>query len=159
MDRGHALDVGRRRHADARENRLGGWLRRRSRRRAADALLRASGGHWERHPSVAWRVAELTSPRERRRLAGMLDAIARELRDPRPALSASVLARRRLRPHVAALELLSDRLSDLDRPATGAAIVHVHDLLTDGAGPLYIAGDAAALVPAIDRIHDLLEVH
>ena len=132
------------------------WRLRR-RRREADALLRASAGRWEHHPSVAWRVAELTSPRQRRTVAGTLRAIAREVRDPRPAISASVVARRRLRHHVAELELLADRLADLDRPATGAGIVLVHDLLSDGGSPLYVAGDARALTPVIEHIHDVLE--
>ena len=158
MDRGHALDLGRRTQSGAHENPLIAWLRRPRRRRQADALLRASEGSWETHPSVAWRVSELTSPRERRTVARTFRVIVGEVRDPRSRFSASVLARRRLRDHVVELELLADRLADLDRPVTGAGMVFVHDLLTDGGSPLYIVGDADKVSPALDRIHDLLEV-
>lgn len=121
-------------------------------------MLRASEGTWETDPSVAWRVSELTSPRERRTVAGTFRSIVGQVRDPRPRLSASVLARRRLRDHVVELELLADRLADLDRPVNGAGMVSIHDLLTDGGSPLYIAGDPDQVSPALDRIHDLLEV-
>jgi hypothetical protein len=158
MERGHALDLGRRTRTDARENPLAAWLRRPRRRREADALLRASDGRWEDHPAVAWRVAELTSSRERRMVAGTLHSIVGQVRDPRARLSASVLARRRLRDRVVELKLLADRLADLDRPVSGTGIVLVRDLLTEGSSPLYIGGEVAGLVPALDHIHDLLEV-
>ena len=158
MERGHALELGRRTHAVAREGRVAAWLRRPWRRREADALLRVSGGRWENHPSVAWRVAELTSPRERRVFAGSLRSIVREVHDTRVRLSASVIARRELRPHAAELEKLADRLADLGRPATGAAMVLVHDLLTDGGGPLYGRGNSIDELPAaLGRIRTTLE--
>ena len=159
MDGGHALELGRNEHVDVGEGRVAAWLRRPRRRREADALLRSSRGQWEHHPAVAWRVAELTSPRERRALAGTFRSIVGQVRDSRAALTASVLARRGLGPHVAELELLADRIGNLDRPVSGAGIVLARDLLTNGAGPLYIGGDAEQLSPALARILDLLEVH
>jgi len=96
---------------------------------------------------------------ERRALAGTFRSIVGQVRDSRAALTASVLARRRLGPHPGKLELLADRIGNLDRPVSGAGIVLVRDLLTNGAGPLYIGGDAEQLSPAIARILDLLEVH
>jgi hypothetical protein len=159
MDGGHALELGRNDHVGARGGRLAAWLWRPRRRREVDALLRSSRRGWEHRPAVAWRVAELTSPRERRALAGTFRSIVGQVRDSRAALTASVLARRRLGPHAAELELLADRIGNLDRPVSGAGIVLVRDLLTNGAGPLYIGGDAEQLSPAIARILDLLEVH
>jgi hypothetical protein len=157
MDRGHTLDLGRRSEANRLDGRIAEWLRRSRRRREADALLRASDGRWEDHPSVAWRVAELTTPRERSAVAGTLREIAREVRDPRPGFSASVVARRGLGGHVGELEVLADRIADLDRPATGAGMLLVRDLITDGGSPLYICGDVADRTPALDRIHEALE--
>jgi hypothetical protein len=155
--RGHALDFGRRKVAGARENRLATWLRRPRRRREADALLRVSGGGWESHSAVAWRVAELTSPRERRLLAKTLRSIVRQAEDTRPGFSASVLARRRLRSRIPKLSRLADCLADLSQPVTGAGVVLVHDLLHDGGGPLYLGGDEAGLDPSLDRIRKTLE--
>jgi len=139
------------------ESRVAAWLRRPLRRRQADQLLRASEGRWETHRAVAWRVAELTSPRARRIDASALRAIVREARDPRPSFSRSVLARRRLRGHVHELELLADRVADLDLPTTGAGIVSLRDLLTNAGSPLYADDHGGALGLAIEHIHDLLE--
>lgn len=152
------MELGRNDPVGAREGTLAAWLRRPRRRREADALLRSSRGRWEHHLAVAWRVAELTSPRERRVLTDTLRSIVGQVRDPRVTLTASVLARRTLGPHAAEPELLAGRIGNLDRPVGGAGIVLLRDLLTDGTGPLYI-GDAEQLSPAIARILDLLEVH
>jgi hypothetical protein len=48
-------------------------------------------------------------------------------------------------------------IADLERPVTAAGMLLVNDLLTDGAGPLYIGGTVADLVPTLDRIHEALE--
>jgi hypothetical protein len=157
MERGHALDLGRRKRAGAQENRLAAWLRRPRRRREADALLRASGGHWEEHSAVAWRVAELTSRYERRRLARSLVSVFDDLLDPRPGSSASVLCRPRIRPYASELLAIAELLADLSRPVTGAGIVLVHDLLRDPGSPIYLGGAEAKLSPTLDCIHDTLE--
>ena len=157
MERGHALDLGRRSHGAARENRIAAWLRRPHRRREADSLLRASAGGWERHPAVEWRAAELTSARARLSVARVLRSIVVAVEDPRPRFSAAVLARPRLRPYAREIERLADRIADLERPVTGAGMLLVNDLLTDGTGPLFIGGAVADLVPTLDRIHEALE--
>jgi hypothetical protein len=157
MVRGHALDLGRNTRAQAREGWIKAWLRRPRRRRQADALLRASGGRWESHPAVAWRVAELTSPYERRRLARVLESVFDEILDPRPSRSASLLSPSQVRSCVPELSRLADRLTDVSHPVTGAGVLLVRDLLRDGGSPLYLGGNKAGLDLALDRIHDSLE--
>jgi hypothetical protein len=131
-------------------------LRRRRERREADRLLRASGGRWESHTAVAWRVAEVTSVRERRTLARSLRGIATDVVRPR-GFSAVPLNRTALRPHMPELARLAGRVGDLERPVTGAGMLLVLDLLTDGGSPLYMGGDPAALAPTLNRIREMLE--
>jgi hypothetical protein len=146
MVRGHALEVGRRSRATDRENPIAAWLRRPRRRREADALLRASAGRWQSHLAVAWRVAELTSPYERRRLARAVEAVVDDLSD-----------RRRVLPCVRELAAIADLLADLERPITGVGVILVRDLLTDGERALHLGADKPAAIPALSRILDSLE--
>jgi hypothetical protein len=154
VERGQALDLGRNTRAQACEGGVKARLRRRRRRREADALLRASGGRWESHPAVAWRVAELTSPYERTRLARVVECVFDEILDPRPRRTASVLCLGRVRPCAPELSRVADRLADLSHPVTGAGIVLVRDLLRDG--PLYLGGDEAELGLTLRRIDPVL---
>jgi hypothetical protein len=120
--------------------------------------LRASAGGWERHLAVEWRADELTSARSRLSVVRVLRSIVVAVQDPRPRFSGAVLARPRLRPYARNIERLADRIADLERPVTGVGMLLVNDLLTDGAGPLFIGGTVADLLPTLDRIHEALEV-
>jgi len=133
------------------------WLARAKARRDADRWLRVSDGRWESHAAFAWRTAELTSARERRVLARSLRGVVSDVRAPRSTFSASPLNRRGLRPYVAEIESLADLVGALDRPVTGAGIVLVRDLLTDGGSPLYTGGSPDALPAALTRISSALE--
>jgi len=116
-------------------------------RRAADAWLRSATGDFV-PPEYAWRAAQLTSPRERRMLAGTLRLIER---------SAYERAVGRLRPlnlpavraHHESLELLAQTLDSLDEPVTPAGMLRVVDLVTDGGGPLWGGTKDAPLGDAI----------
>jgi hypothetical protein len=82
----------------------------------------------------ALRAAQLTGPTMRRQLARSL----RRAVDPRPGLSAAVPAH----PGVAAdwrepLLGLADRL-EAPSPVNPCGVARIHELLTDGGGPLYI---------------------
>ena len=132
------------------------WFTRLRARRDADRFLRASRGSWESHPAFAWRVAELTSPRERRSLARSLRGIVKDAASPSWTFSASPLNRRGLRPYVDDLARLACRIGDLEQSVTGAGIVLVRDLITDGGSPLYIAGDVRALPATLARIRATL---
>jgi hypothetical protein len=132
------------------------WFARARARRDADRWLRISDGRWESHPAFAWRTAELTSARERRVLARSLHGIVGDVTAPRSPFSASPLNRRGLRPHTAEIKSLADLVGDLDRPVSGAGIVLVRDLLTDGGSPLYTGGNAAALPAVLARIRATL---
>jgi hypothetical protein len=155
VERGHALDSGRRSRAAVRENPIAAWLRRPRRRRDADALLRASGGGWESHSAVAWRVAELTSPHERMRLARAVEGVFDDILDPRP--TASVLVRRHVRTCAPEISAIADLLGDLERPVTGTGLVLVRDLLADGTSPLYDDADGRDLCMELVRIRTILE--
>jgi hypothetical protein len=117
----------------------------RRRRRAADAwILR---GFESGYP---WRVAELTSQKERRLAARALrSVIARvegtALAGPVPLMTAS------LRPHVDALSAIEQRLCDTD-PVPAAGMLAVQDLLTSPEGVLYSdTGDAGSELCRIMR--------
>ena len=133
-----------------------GWRARARARHDADAWLRASAGRFDNHPAYAWRTAQLTSPRERRLLARSLHAVVQDVRKPR-GLSPSPINRRGLAPQADAIEELSQRLADLERPVTAAGILLVHDLLTNGGSPLYLHGRVADLRKTLSRIRTTLE--
>ena len=158
MHRGHALNLERAFIRRPWSGRVGAWLRRPRERRDADRLLRASDGRWEEHATVAWRVAELTTARERRLLARSLRGIVKASTARTPAVSAMPLDRRGVREHAPSLVELANHLEDLDRAVTGAGVLLVRDLLRDGSGPLYTGGVGSAELPAtLDRIRTTLE--
>jgi hypothetical protein len=102
-------------------------------RRRLDREL-AAGGPAAADAERALRAAQLTGPTMRRQLARSL----RRAVDPRPGLSAAVPAH----PGVAAdwrepLLGLADRL-EAPSPVNPCGVARIHELLTDGGGPLYI---------------------
>jgi hypothetical protein len=86
------------------------------RRRIEAARLRAAADEWIARgwegPAAryAWRIEELTSPRERKVLGGSIRSVVRELEARRPAIG-SLVNRRALYPHRRLLVALADRLA------------------------------------------------
>lgn len=99
------------------------WLERRRARAKAD--------YWIAHgfeSRYAWRVAELTSERERKLCARSLHGVLGELGGMKLP-GAAPLRTASLRPHIALLETLEARLLD-DVPVTAVGILAVNELLT-----------------------------
>jgi hypothetical protein len=108
------------------------WDERRRLCAAADAWI--ARGH--DGASYDWRVAELTSRRERRLLANSVRDIVPELSEHRLP-GASPLNRVALRPYRSELIELADRLDDLDRPVSASGVLAVRRLLTEPGSALY----------------------
>ena len=108
------------------------WDERRRLCAAADAWI--ARGH--DGTSYGWRVAELTSRRERRLLAISVRDIVPELSERRLP-GASPLNRVALRPYRSELVELADRLDELDRPVSAAGVLAVRHLLTEPGSALY----------------------
>lgn len=131
-------------------------LFRRARERvAADRWLEGRAHTVGASDAVRRRIAELTSPRERTRLAKSLLGAVRDAR--RPGLSAIPLDRRAVADRADELAELAGRLADLDRPVTAQAVALVHRLLTDGDSPLYAYGRGDDLPAELARIRAALE--
>jgi len=129
------------------------WIELLRRRREADRWLRQGLSPGTLH---GWRVAELTSPRERQMFARSLRSLIREL-DMLPFLSASPLNRPAVRPYVDELQILQRRLASRDRPVAPLGMLLVRELLADGGSPLYDRGSEDQLPAALERIHDALD--
>jgi hypothetical protein len=118
----------------------------------------AAGASPDSSPLLALRAQALVRPSMRRALARrvqqLLDDAAHE--EPTRVVSARVPVRReRILPVADALRLLIDRLlTPGPVPARGVAVVH--DLLTDGAGPLYyVRGHDDLLDVVLDAVEQL----
>jgi hypothetical protein len=120
----------------------GAWLERRRARRRAD--YRIAHGLESRYP---WRVAELTSTRERKACARALAGVIGELTGEKLP-GAAPLRRAALRPHLARFEQLRRRLLD-DEPVTGIGMLAVSTLL---------ASPDSCLFSAVDDVDDRLRV-
>src|SRR5581483_6752252 len=99
------------------------WLERRRARRDADYWI--AHGFEARFP---WRVAELTSERERRACARALRSVVDELTGTKLP-GATPLRGGALRPHVELLETIERRLMD-EAPVSAAGMLAVDELLT-----------------------------
>jgi len=110
------------------------WDERRSRCAEADGWIARHTGI--AGPRYGWRIAELTSSRERQRLGGSVRSIVGEI-SPRRLPGSSPLNRVALRPHTAELTALADRLEDLESPVAPAGILAVRHLLTEPGSALY----------------------
>jgi hypothetical protein len=126
------------------------WLERRRARAEAD--------HWIGHGFEAryqWRVAELTSRRERKLSARSLHGILAELDGSKlPGATPTRVAA--LRPHAALLEAIEARLLD-ERPVSGAGMLGIRTLLTSPGSCLYTEVDDIASCLTI--VLEKLEVH
>jgi hypothetical protein len=106
------------------------WLRLRRARREADYWI--EHGFGSRFP---WRVAELTSDRERRAAARALAGVIGEVRGAKMP-GATPIRRVALRPHLARLDELERRLRD-GEPVTASGMLAVDELLTRGDSCLF----------------------
>lgn len=121
------------------------WLRRPARIRRRE--LREHADRWiERghddpvDSPVAWRVQELTSERERRRLARSVEGVVKSLSGTWMP-GASPVNRVALRPYATLLVAIADRLAQTEYPVSAAGVLAVRRLLTDPDGPLYARPD------------------
>jgi len=126
------------------------WLERRRARAEAD--------HWIGHGFEAryqWRVAELTSRRQRKRRAHSLHGVLGELDGSKlpGAIPTRVAA---VRPHAALLEAMEARLLD-DAPVSGLGMLSVDKLLTSPGSCLYMEVDDVA--SCLTTVLEKLEVH
>ena len=127
-----------------------------SRRKArAEADLRIAHRHDEIDPSLGWRVQELTSARERARLARSLRGIVKDL-SPSRLPGASPLNRAALRPHAALISELAERLDDLQRPVAAAGVVAVRRLLMHPDSPLYARETEDTVADALGAVLERL---
>lgn len=81
-------------------------------------------------PLLAWRAEELTSQRNRQRLARLCRRFIAELSDPR--CRAYATNRPAMRAHYRGLVELADRLEDPDRAVSPAGVALAERLLADG---------------------------
>ena len=128
-------------------------------RAAADR--RIARGYEDADPSLAWRAQELTSARERARLARSLRGVVEDL-SPSRLPGASPLNRAALRPHTSLLAELADRLDDLERPVSASGVLAVRRVLTDPDGPLYARPDDPGghdVAGALSALLEGLEAH
>jgi hypothetical protein len=126
------------------------WLERRRERRVADEWI--AHGFASRY---GWRVAELTADRERRLLARELRGVIGEVRGTRLPGPAP-LRGGALRPHVALLEAIAERLAALDTPVDPAGVIAVQRLLTSPDSVLYAPCDDC--LPQLASVLSRLEV-
>ena len=117
------------------------WLRGPARIRRRQ--LRQRADHWiERgyddpaDSPVAWRVQELTSERERRRLSRSMRGVLKSLSGTWMP-GASPVNRVALRPYATMLAAIADRLAEIEYPVSAAGVLGVRRMLADPDGPLY----------------------
>jgi hypothetical protein len=132
-----------------------GFFRRARERAAADRWLVARTHTFSTDHAVRRRIAELTSFRERTRIAKSLLGAVRDAR--RTGISASPLSRRAIVECADELTELAERFADLDRPVAPSGVVLTLRLLTDGSSPLYAHDRSAELPVAVARIRAALE--
>ena len=116
-------------------------------RRAADDWLRTATGRFV-PPAHAWRAEQLCSPRQRRMLARTLRRIEMSAYE-RPVGKSLPLHLPAIREHRTSVQRLARALDSLEVPVTPAGMLHVVDLVTDGASPLWGTTRGPALGDAI----------
>jgi hypothetical protein len=126
------------------------WLERRRARHEADVWIRR--GFESRYP---WRVAELTSARERRSCARCVRSVFDEL-EGRRLPGATPLQGRALVADVALLEAVERRLL-APEPVSARGMLAVNDLLTSPDSCLYSSVDDVA--KCLRDVLENLEVH
>jgi hypothetical protein len=121
----------------------------------------ARGAPPDSSAALVWRAQALLRRRKRRELGDQIRRIVQSAREPSRALGVGVpISRRLLLAVEPELSLLAVRLLD-DEPVEVQGIASSAVLLSDGLGPLYGHGSAAAeeLRAAASRAIDTLEPH
>ena len=101
------------------------------------------------------RANELTSDKNRRRLARLCQRFLTELDNPR--CRAYATNRTALRAHRALLAQLAQRLADPNTPVSPRGVILTQHALLDGAGPLFNPAHAYELGPALTRALEALD--
>jgi len=128
------------------------WADQRKTRSSADAWI--ARGYDSPRSRYGWRVAELTSRRERKALARSLRRTVEEIERPAPR-AAVPLDVASLGSCCGLLEALADRMDDTSLPISGCGALGVERLLADGAAsPLYRSGGDIRphLIDLLDRL-------
>jgi len=126
------------------------WVERRRARRDADYWI--AHGFEARYP---WRVAELTSERERKTCARSLHGVIGELRGAKMP-GAAPLRRAALRPRLAQLEAIEARLRD-GEPVSAIGMLAVNTLLTSPDSCLF--APVESVEPCLRSVLVKLQVH
>jgi hypothetical protein len=126
------------------------WLERRRARAEADHWI--GHGFQSRYP---WRVAELTSVRERKLCARSLHSVLGEVGGSKLP-GAAPLRRAALRPQVALLEAIEARLLD-EVPVGAVGMLAVNELLTSPGSCLFAETDDVEA--CLRAVLEKLEVH
>jgi hypothetical protein len=124
-------------------------------RRNADVILRGGARVHPESTLLAWRAAELTSVRKRRRAARSLRGVVRGL-DGNALPGAVPLNRRGVRPYTAALVALAERVGDVSRPVAPRGMLLLEDLLMSGDSPLYARENLGLLPESLREIEHAL---
>ena len=136
------------------------WITGHRLRNEADAWI--GRGYESAGSRYAWRVAELTSARERTILAASMHGVVAELDAPRRS-PAVPLARGALRSHRDLVAAIADRLGRMDRPVAAGGVVAVNRLLTQPDSCLYTPVAYGGRIPRaeaeLSEVLDRLEVH
>ncbi len=114
-------------------------------RERADSWIVSRTGQPPTDAVLLARIGELTGARLRGDLARSLRRVAADAVSSGRALTPSQHNRRALRPHVAEVRLLAERLADTDTPVTPRGVALAYRLVTAGGGPLYNPGRADEL--------------
>lgn len=117
------------------------------RRRTADRWLLWGAEARPDAELLAWRAAELISPRSRKVLARSLRRLRREA-EGRLVPGALPLNRLEIRSQIGLLRALESRLAALERPVSPRGVLLVEQFLTEPGSPLY----------ARERSHQLAQV-
>ncbi len=132
-----------------------GWIAVRRLRSIADRIILRGGDRSTASPLVAWRAAELTSPRHRRVVGAEVGRLAREL-DASTLPGAVPLNRSVVRPYRQELEALAAAL-DGSQPVGARGMLLVEQLLSSPASPLYDRAAADTLEPRLRRVLSALQ--
>jgi hypothetical protein len=125
----------------------------RAARRAADEEL--LGSAWA-SPLLAWRVNEVVARKNRLDLARSVRGMVRDA-DPRLLPGASPLNRGAVRTESELLQLIAERLEEVDADVAPRGVLLVERLLVDGYGPLYARERADELHGYLQRALAALE--
>ena len=134
------------------------WLLARLRAPWLDRQFAAGGESW-RAPVHAARARQLTSDRTRRLLARSLERLIEQAEEPPKRYHTAVIqpSRPRVREARPLMLTLASRLRS-NAPVAPRGITTLNELLTDGAGPVYIPGDPETLKRRLQAIEGWLDV-